>query len=247
MTTTVDLPPAPVISGKASHAPPVAHRYGADARAVVWRAGLRAISTLHWHWARLRGQPAVQAKVLAGWLMRLPQDAQRHATGLGCVPLAALAHAQGECGRWLQAARSWRRVASGGPAQAAREKGRAAARFNQGYCLERLGHVQAARLAFEAALTLNPLLDAAWLGLARVLAQQGQVPDALRALQQHVQLQPWCPDGWVGLVRLQRQLGQTHQAAATLGQLRSFSPRHAMALEQPVGAAPQCLWPDPLP
>ena len=247
MTPNTDLTAADVTSGQGGRGAVVAHRPRVDARAVVRRLGLRVLWAVQWHWARLQGQPAAQARVLAGWLVRLPQDAYRHTAVLGCALLAALAHAQGECGRWLPAARTWRRVAVGGPAHPAEKRYRAVARFNQGYCLERLGRVHAARVAFEAALTLNPSLDIAWLGLARVLAQQGQHPQAVDALQRHVRLQPWCPDGWVGLVHLQRHLGHSHQAAATLAHLRSFSPRHAMVLEPHRGSALGCSWPDPLP
>jgi tetratricopeptide (TPR) repeat protein len=187
------------------------------------------------------GDADLQAWTMARWLRCLPGDAHRHTLWLGCTPLAAFAHAQGLRGRWSSAQRLWNRVALGSidhPQPAG-----ALARFNQGYCAERQGKLAIARASFERAVACNPGLDAAWLGLARVLAAQGNAQLALGALERQLQLQPWCPDGWVGRVLLQRQLGLHQQAQATLNHLRSFSPRQAMAL---ASAPTSTSWPCPV-
>lgn len=116
--------------------------------------------------------------------------------------------------------------------------------FNLGFAREACGQVVAAEAAFRHALQRQPTLALAWLGLARVLAQQGQVDEALTALARHAELQPWAPDGRVAQVNLLMQAQRADEAQQVWQQLRGFDPRAAWGLLQQWPALAPHLAPD---
>jgi len=173
------------------------------------------------------GQTEQALQALEAWLAAHPLPAASTASSPSSLALRALAvraHWLGELGRWACAAQQLQQLVVFEPERAAHW-------YNLGFVLEQAGEAVPAQAAFEHALGLAPRLDAAWLGLGKALARQGQWERAHDAWVCHAQRQPLCPDPLVCLVHM--HAGRADWAAVTpwLDRLRRFEPRQAMALE----------------
>lgn len=181
-----------------------------------------------WVW-RTRGwlgQTEQALSALDAWLAAWPPGTATSGTveRLPARALSVRAHWLGELGRWACAAQQLQQLVY-------LEPDRAAHWFNLGYVQEQMGEAAPAQLAFERALLLAPGLDAAWLGLGKALARQGDWKKAHNAWVCHSQRQPLCPDALVCLVRLHASRADWGAVTPWLDQLRRFEPRQAMALE----------------
>lgn len=178
-----------------------------------------------WLWL---GQPHKALSALDAWL-QLPSVAQ--SDQLTRSTTDRLTHALATRAHLLASLQSWEAAHTQLLALVQRQPGVAAHWFNLGFVQAQLGQPAAAQRAFEQAIALSPQMDVAWLGLGKALYQQGLWEAAASAWGHQVALQPLCPDGLECLVRLHVAQGQRALATQRLAQLRSFSPRQALALE----------------
>lgn len=178
-------------------------------RLAAWRLRIRVALAL--------GLTAAAGRGLSAVLRLSPGDAWA---------LASRAHWHGAQGQWPQALADAEALVALHPQRAAADA------FNLGFAREACGQIAAAEAAFGQALQWQPTLAVAWLGLARVQAQQGRAEAALAALARHAELQPWAPDGRVAQVTLLMQWQRLAEAQHAWDALRSFEPRAAWALLQ---------------
>lgn len=186
-------------------------------RVLFWRW---RVSAGRWRWAVWRGHGPDAVAAVQTWLSAAPTGTS-HLTRRA---RATLAHLWACSGGWQEALELLQALHAEQPSHAPTA-------FNLGYTLQQLQQWPQAEAAFRQALCLSPKMDLAWFGLGDVLYRQGRWAEAAQAWHQQCELQPFCPDGWECLVRLYAQTGQASRALACLEQLKSFAPRHAMALE----------------
>ena len=208
-----------------------------------WRAWWLSWPWRAWRWL---GQTDRALLALSRWLAQVSvaRSGQRPPAlspvqRLWCHAVATQSHLLGERACWQQSLSGLQALVHWQPDQAAHW-------FNLGYVHGQMGSAAAAQHAFEQALRLSPRIDAAWLGLASALAEQGLWPRAVTAWVRHTECQPLCPDAFEHLVRVHAAHGATQAAGQWLSRLRAFDPRRAMCLEAALTARPTTR-PTPLP
>lgn len=122
-------------------------------------------------------------------------------------------------------------------AQALLAKALGVRRHNPFYLLS-LGHVhcaqenyQAAESSYRRALTLDPRLSPAYLGIGRVLRAQGRSHDAITYLERYLQRTPIDPEGYVELGLACKDLHKLDTAAEHLRTALKMRPDHQAALD----------------
>jgi tetratricopeptide (TPR) repeat protein len=141
--------------------------------------------------------------------------------------LVAIGHLVGQTGR-LAEARSWFEKAI---AVAPDSSGAAVAHFNIGYLYDRAGDMEAAVMAFQKAVALNPKIDRAWYGLGLVLVKLHREKEAKHAFQQVVEIDTMNKHGWYQLGMTHLALGEETELRGLMDHTRHFDPKIAMKLE----------------
>jgi cytochrome c-type biogenesis protein CcmH/NrfG len=78
-------------------------------------------------------------------------------------------------------------------------------------------------------------MDAAWYGLAMLLAREERLGEAVTALEHTTRLQPRSPHGWYQLAKIHVKLAQPEKALEVIRRLRSFEPQVANLLASEIG------------
>ncbi|QBK05752.1 pilus assembly protein PilF [Hylemonella gracilis] len=107
--------------------------------------------------------------------------------------------------------------------------------FNFGYLLEESGQSERAEQAWRRSLELDPRMDRAWYGLARVFIQAHRYDEAVAALKKNTELQPMSPFGWYQLARVHVDRHEPEEAVKIIRHLRGFEPKVAAQLERETG------------
>lgn len=144
---------------------------------------------------------------------------------------AMIVESPGRPDGFLFRARLFRRL--GRYSEALRDQGEASARdrdgwgryYNAGVESSRGRRWEDARIHFELALLLAPDLGEAWLGLARVHAEEGRLEEALQAADRAVERRAGEADVWYARGEIRRALGRHAEASSDYARAISLDPR----------------------